>query len=125
MSEKKEEIIILDKTPNKDDLRFQELLKANFANLARLIRRDLNENKQVEYSFYKNFDRDKVQQWLAKPQQNEKQLRQVVRFLFIASSHFRRAVLYFATLPMFKYTVEMYGVTDFDALEVDIVKKVY
>ncbi len=125
MSEKKEEIIILDKTPNKDDLRFQELLKANFANLAKLIRRDLNENKQVEYSFYKNFDRDKVQQWLAKPQQNEKQLRQVVRFLFIASSHFRRAVLYFATLPMFKYTVEMYGVTDFDALEVDIVKKKY
>lgn len=119
------ETIILSNEPDKDDLKLQELLKSQFAALARLVKRDLNDNKQVEYSFYKNFDRDKVQQWLAKPQRFEKELRQVVRFLFISSSHFRRAVLYFATLPMFKYTVEMYGTTDFKDLDIDIVRKKY
>jgi len=110
---------------SKDDLQFQKLMQANFAQLAKLVRHDFNENKQVEYAFYKNFNRDKVQQWLSKPQSFEKQLREVVRFLFVSSSHFRRAVLYFATLPMFKYTIEMYGCSDFDELEPKNVKKKY
>lgn len=106
---------------SKEDLQLQ----AFFANLARLVKRDLNQNKEHEYAFHKNFDRDKVQIWLAQPQKHEKQLRELVRFLFVASSHFKRAVLYFATLPMFKYTVEMYGVDNFSKLDQEIIKKKY
>ena len=76
------------------------------------------------YTFSRSFNRDDVQRWITNPQKYEKQLRQVVRFLFFASSHFRRAVLYFATLPLFKYTVEMYG-ADFKTLDTDVVRKKY
>ena len=123
MSDIKTETVIINKQLNKDDLQFQKIVSANFANLAKLIKRDLNENKQSTTFFNKNFNRDKVQEWLANPQKSEKNLRHLVRFLFVSSSHFRRAVLYFATLPMFKYTVEMYGCTDFDELDSKNVKK--
>lgn len=109
----------------RDNLQFQKIISANFANLAKLIRRDLNDNKQAEYAFYKNFNRDKVQEWLAKPQNYEKQLREVSRFLFVSSSHYRRAILYFATLPMFKYTIDLYGITDFEGLDEKVIKKKY
>ncbi len=118
-----EEIIKIDQQLSKDDLQFQQLLTTNFATLAKLIRRDLNENKLTETFFNKNFDLDKVKDWLAKPDRYEKQLRHLVRFLFVSSSHFRRATLYFATLPMWKYSVEMYGCADFSALNPDNVKK--
>jgi len=117
--------VVLTKELNKDDKRLNELMQGQFALLAKLIKRDLNKNKQSEYSFYKNFNRDKVQEYLAKPERYEKQLRHVVRFLYVSSSHFRRAVLYFATLPMFKYTIEMYGTKDFAKLNVDNVRKKY
>ncbi len=44
----KEEIIKIDQQLSKDDLQFQQLLTTNFATLAKLIRRDLNENKLTE-----------------------------------------------------------------------------
>lgn len=117
------ETIPLNNKLSKDDLEFQKIMSASFANLAKLIKRDLNDNKQAETFFNKNFDLDKVQNWMANPQKSEKHLRHLVRFLFISSSHFRRAVLYFATLPTWKYSVEMYGCTDFEALEPTNVKK--
>lgn len=119
------EVIDTGQPLSKEDLQFQKLMNANFATLAKLIRRDLNENKVAETFFNKNFDLDKVKSWLAKPDNDasQKNLRYLVRFLFVSSSHFKRAVLYFATLPMWKYSVEMYGCSDFDALEPDNVKK--
>lgn len=123
MSDEKIETIPIDNKISKDDLQFQKLISTNFAALTKLMRRDLNDNKQAITFFNKNFDRDKVQDWLANPQKSEKNLRQLIRFLFISSSHFRRTALYFATLPMWKYTVEMYGCLDFDELEPKNIKK--
>ncbi len=121
----KEDFIPIETQQSKDDLQFQKLVTTNFAALAKLIRRDLNENKTAQTFFNKNFDLDKVKDWLAKPDNDssQKNLRYLVRFLFISSSHFRRAALYFATLPMWKYTVEMYGCSDFDELDPKNVKK--
>ncbi len=119
-----EDVVVLDKKPSEDDLRIQELMRLSFRDLARLVKRDLNENETTMYTFSRSFNRDDVQRWITNPQKYEKQLRQVVRFLFFASSHFRRAVLYFATLPLFKYTVEMYG-ADFKTLDTDVVRKKY
>ena len=92
-----EDVVVLDKKPSEDDLRIQELMRLSFRDLARLVKRDLNENETTMYTFSRSFNRDDVQRWITNPQKYEKQLRQVVRFLFFASSHFRRAVLYFAT----------------------------
>lgn len=110
---------------NKEDQLFQQIISANYAQLAKLIRRDLNDNKHAEYTFYKNFNRDKVQEWLSKPQKFEKQLREVSRFLYVSSSHYKRAVQYFATLPMFKYVIDLYGILDFEEIDNKAIKKKY
>lgn len=123
-NENKAEIIPIKKL-SKEELEFQKVISANFSQLAKLIRRDLNDNKQAEYTFYKNFDRDKVQAWLSKPQKHEKQLREVSRFLYVSSSHYKRAVQYFATLPMFKYVIDLYGIVDFDGIDDKVIKKKY
>jgi hypothetical protein len=121
----KVETIPVDIKQSKDDLQFQKLLSTNFAALAKLIKHDFNENKQVAYSFHKNFTKDDIMTWLKNPQNYEKKLREVMRFLFVSSSHFRRAVLYMATLPMFKYTLDLYGILDFEGLDDSVVKKKY
>lgn len=97
---------------NKDDLQFQKLLQ--FANLAKYIKKDLNNNQKVEFTFHKNFSKDDVMQWMANPQKFEKQLRKLSRFLYDTSSHYKRLVQYFATMLTFDYYVEPYGMTDFE-----------
>jgi hypothetical protein len=97
---------------DRDEMQFQKLLQ--FANLARLIKRDLNSNTQVQYTFHKNFNKDEVMKWLANPEKFEKQLRNLSRFLYDTSSHYKRLIQYFATMLTFDYIVEPYGMTDFE-----------
>ena len=97
---------------SKDDLQFQKLMQ--FANLSKLIKRDLNNPQQVQYTFHKNFTKDDVMKWMANPQKYEKQLRNLSRFLYDTSSHYKRLVQYFATMLTFDYTVEPYGITEFE-----------
>ena len=49
----KTETIPISTPMSKDDLQFQKLMQ--FANLSKLIKRDLNSTQQVEYTFHKNF----------------------------------------------------------------------
>ena len=117
MSKKKESNITTETIPissplSKDDLQFQKLLQ--FANLTMHIKKDLNSTQQVEYSFHKNFTKDEVMKWMANPQKYEKKLRDLSRFLYDTSSHYKRLVQYFATMLTFDYTVEPYGITDFE-----------
>jgi hypothetical protein len=104
--------IIPTQTPIKtEDLQFQKLLQ--FANLAKLIKKDLNSNQQVSYTFHKNFNKDKVMEWMANPQKYEKQLRDLSRFLYDTSSHYKRLIQYFSTMLTYDYVVEPYGMTEF------------
>lgn len=110
---------------SKDIIQFQKLMQ--FANLARLIKKDLNSSEQVSYTFHKNFNKDDVIKWMANPQKYEKQLRNLSRFLYDTSSHYKRLVQYFATMLTFDHIVEPYGITDFEPTKefIDKVKKKY
>lgn len=115
------ETVLLSTQPNKDEVVFQKLLQ--YANLARLIKKDLNSNAQVRYTFHKNFNKDDVMQWLANPAKYEKELRKLSRFLYDTSSHYKRLVQYFATMLTFDYIIEPYGMTDFNP-KPDLIEKV-
>lgn len=110
----KEEIIKIDQQLSKDDLQFQRML---FAQLAGLIKRDLNSNQQANYSFHKNYNKEDVIKWQANPRRYEKQLRNLSRFLYDTSSHYKRLTQYFATMLTFDYIIEPYGMTDFEPSE--------
>lgn len=124
VTDKKEEIININTPQNRDDLQFQKLL---FANLASLVTRDLNANRQVQYTFHRNFTKTDVMNWLANPAKYEKQLRRLSRFLYDTSSHYKRLVQYFATMLTFDYVIEPYGMNDFTPTPelIDKVKKKY
>jgi len=111
LSDIKTETIPIEKSLNQDELQFQKLMQ--FAKLAGLVRKDLNSNYQVKSTFHKNFKKDDVMDWLANPQKYEKKLRDLSRFLYDTSSHYKRLIQYFATMLTFDYIIEPYGMTDF------------
>lgn len=101
------ETIPLNNKLSKDDLEFQKLLQ--FANLARFITKDLNSTHQPTYTFNKNFKKEDVVKWLENPQKYEKKLRDLSKFLYNSSSHYRRLIDYFATMLTFDYVVDIYN----------------
>lgn len=96
---------------SKEDLEFQKLLQ--FANLARYIKKDLNDNVVPTSAFNKTFEKSDVVKWLANPQKFEKKLRDLSRFLLNSSSHYRRLIDYFATMLTFDYVIDMYNQSDY------------
>lgn len=73
-----------------------------------LIMRDLNNIRRTPiFTIYKKED---IQQWLSNPYRFEKQLRDAVRYIYQASSHFRRIIQYFVGLSDLVYIIEPYDV---------------
>ncbi|MDK2900933.1 MAG: hypothetical protein PWQ45_1519 [Thermosipho sp. (in: thermotogales)] len=97
---------------DRDEMQFQKLLQ--FANLARLIKRDLNENKIANSTFNRTYKKSDVIGWLANPGKYEKQLRDLSRFLFDSSSHYKRLIDYFSTMLTFDYVVDIYNQTNYE-----------
>lgn len=93
----------------KDDIEFQKFMLANYSKLSRHIRKDLNSSQQLQYIFHKNFNKDDVTNWVANPEKYEKQLRNLSRFLYDSSSHYKRLIQYFSTMLTFDYIVMPYG----------------
>jgi hypothetical protein len=110
---------------SKEEIQFQKLLQ--FANLAKYIKRDLNSTQQIQYTFHKNFSKDDVMKWMANPKKFSKQLRNLSRFLYDTSSHYKRLVQYFATMLTFDYIVEPYGIVDYTLTQelIENVRKKY
>jgi len=110
---------------SKDDLQFQKLMQ--FANLAKYIKRDLNSTQQVESVFHKNFKKSDVLVWLGNPRRNEKKLRDLSRFLYDSSAHYKRLCQYFSTMLTFDYVVEAYNQQEFkkDKKFIEDVQKKY
>ncbi len=121
----KEEIIKIDQQLSKDDLQFQRMM-LHFAEFAKYIKRDLN-NTQPNSSFNKTFKKADVIEWLTNPQRYEKKLRDLSRFLFNSSSHYRRLIDYFATMLTFDYVVDVYNQTDYKVNKnlIDVIQKKY
>ncbi len=97
---------------NRDEMQFQKLLE--FANLATLVKRDLNEHKIANSTFNRTYKKSEVINWLANPGRYEKQLRNLSRFLFDSSSHYKRLIDYFSTMLTFDYVVDIYNQTNYE-----------
>lgn len=79
-----------------------------FAQLNKLITRDLNNNTNTPtFSLY---SKDDIQTYLSNPYTYEKQLRKAVTYIYGASSHFRRLIQYFVGLSDLAYVVEPYKI---------------
>ena len=80
----------------------------NIATWKRLIARDLNMHPRSEV--FPRFTKGKIIAMLENPESNEKLLRSAIRYIYGASSHFRRLIQYFVSLSDFAYVVEPYGI---------------
>lgn len=116
--------VIAQKPLSHDDLTFQKLLQ-NFSKLSKYIKKDLNNNKNTASLFTKNFNKETVMTWMQNPARYTKQLRNLSRFLYDESLHYKRIVQYFASFLTFDYVVELYRITDFSSLNEKIVEKKY
>ena len=79
-------------------------IQLSFANLKRNIVQDLINSKN-ESVIYKKYTKEKIVTMLENPQKNEEQLRELSRFIYLVSSHYRRLVDYYSTILLYNYTV--------------------
>jgi hypothetical protein len=86
----------------------REYIKLDFANLAKMIMRDIT-TKNEHIKFFKKYKKEDVINYLSNPQKNEKQLREISQFLYNVSPHYRRLINYFAKMPLLYYNVVPYG----------------
>lgn len=102
-------IINTDGTNANEKSRVVDVAK-DFALLNRLILQDLNSYGRRSPAFLCKIDKYDVAKWLDKPYRHEKQLRDAVRYIYHASSHFRRLIQYFVGLSDLAYIVEPYRI---------------
>ena len=93
---------------SKEDISKFISITSKFANLNKLIMRDLNNNtSSPTFSLY---SKDNIKTYLTNPYKYEKQLREAVIYIYGASSHFRRLIQYFVGLSDLAYIVEPYKI---------------
>lgn len=80
-----------------------------FANLNKLITRDLNAN--TSSPTFSRYSKEDIQKYLQNPYTYEKQLRDAVVYIYGASSHFRRLIQYFVGLTDLAYVVSPINIT--------------
>ena len=75
-----------------------------FANLKKNIIQDLINNRN-ESVIYKKYPKERVVSFLERPQQHEKEIRELSCFLYQVSSHYRRLVDYYSSILLYNYVV--------------------
>lgn len=75
-----------------------------FANLKKNILQDLINNKN-ESSIYKRYSKEEIVKVLSNPQRSEEQTREISRYIYLISSHYRRLVSYYATILLYNYSI--------------------
>lgn len=81
-----------------------------FRAINQLILRDLNKRRTWSgESFYK-YTKDQVRKFIKDPEHSENELRDIVNYLYGASSHFRRLIQYFSMLSDLVYVVSPYRI---------------
>lgn len=83
-------------------------ISSKFAILNKLITRDLNNNTNTPT--FSLCSKDNINTYLSDPYRYEQQLRNAVKYIYGASSHFRRLIQYFVGLSDLSYVVEPYKV---------------
>ena len=89
-------------TPPKKEFDLSNML--NFAKLSKLILRDLEKNNKTT-TFFSKYTKADIIKYLKNPELNAKQLRDISIYLYNASSHYKRLILYFARMLLFYYIV--------------------
>ena len=85
-----------EKTPLRDNA------IVDYAKTSKLIVADMEKNGTLNV-FFKKFTKEQVRRFLESPQASQKQLREISRFLYVSSQHYKRLVLYFSNLLLFRY----------------------
>lgn len=89
-----------------------------YSNLVKLITRDVNERYgRYVCNFTPRYTKAQIIKFLAHPEKHEKDLREAVRYVYNASPHFRRLILYFAGLSDLAYVVSPYRIDPRNANE--------
>lgn len=78
-------------------------ISPKFAEINKLILRDLNNN--INKPTFSLYSKDDINTYLSNPYSYEQQLRRAVVYMYGASSHFRRLIQYFVTLSDLSYIV--------------------
>ena len=95
----------------------------NFAQLNRLILKDLNKEKSSS-SILSKFTKQQVANFMKDPYSHQKSLRDVSNYLYNASPHYKRLIGYFANMLTLDYVVEPYGL-NFEKVKIEEFKKQY
>ena len=86
----------------------ERISRLNFSRLSKTIVQDLINNRKESVLLTK-YPKEKVVEFLSKPQQCEKQIRDMSIFLYANSSQYRRLCNYFSKLPTFNYYIAPYN----------------
>lgn len=82
-----------------------------YSNLVKLITKDVDRTYgRYVCNFVPRYTKEQVIKFLAHPEQYEKELRNAVKYVYNASPHFRRLILYFAGLSDLAYVVSPYRI---------------
>lgn len=87
---------------------FKQLLQDRFARWNRVIMRDVNNNPRIPW--FRKYTKEWIIRYLSNPARSERDLRAAVRYIYGASSHFRRLIQYFVALSDLSYIVEPYRI---------------
>lgn len=82
-------------------------LSLTYQKMARLILKDLN-NQNNRTPIFSVFSKSDIVRFLSNPYTSAKNLRKAVEYIYVASSHFRRLIDYFAGLTDLAYYVSTY-----------------
>jgi hypothetical protein len=81
----------------------------NYAALAKLVIKDLNNNTFQVKKFFNTYTIEDIMKFIKNPQLYEKQLRDVSLFLYNNSPQYKRLIKYFADLPKLEYELQPYN----------------
>lgn len=117
---------VVDVHPIEDikDERFTDRLNGMYAELARLIKSDMaiNQSEKTLFSVYKKED---VIKWIRQPSKYQYQLIELSKFLYGASTHYRRLIGYFADMGVDSaWGLSIYG-TSYSKKTMDAIKFYY
>lgn len=104
------------------DYSFAMSMPRGFANIGRLILRDLNSNTSSP-TFYK-YTKEQIIGFLKDPYKNQQNIRDAIIHIYAVSAHFRRLIQYFTSLTDLSYVVSPFN-TDTTTAKVKSTRKNY
>ena len=108
----------------------ESLTKEQLEQFARLSRLTLeNVNKQDYYrkwcAFWRKYDKKDVMHWIAHPEANYRQLRNVSLLLYEISPQYKRLINYFAKMMLFSYTVTPFKLDRTQPIDKELMRNSY